>query len=57
MRLPKFKRKREELAKTDDLATQQMIQNAIATQKAIMKASGHEINSYSQQYGGLVDSA
>lgn len=52
-----IQKKREELAKTDDLATQQMIQNAIATQKAIMKASGHEINSYSQQYGGLVDSA
>ena len=52
-----IQKKREELAKTDDLATQQMIRNAIATQKAIMKASGHEINSYSQQYGGLVDSA
>ena len=52
-----IQKKREELAKIDDSATQQMIQNAIATQKAIMKASGHEINSYSQQYGGLVDSA
>lgn len=52
-----IQKKREELAKTDDSATQQMIQNAIVAQKEIMKASGHEINSYSQQYGGLVDSA
>ena len=52
-----IQRKREELTKIDDLATQQMIQNAITAQKAVMKTAGHEINSYSQQYGGLVNSA
>ena len=47
-------KKREELSKIDDAATKQMIQNAIAVQRGIMKSAGNEINSYSKNYGNLV---
>ena len=47
-------KKREELSKIDDAATKQMIQNAIAVQRGIMKSAGNEINSYGKNYGNLV---
>ena len=50
-------KKREELSKTDDAATKQMIQNAIAVQRGIMKSAGSDINSYGKKYGSLVSDA
>ena len=47
-------KKREKLSKVDDAATKQMIQNAIAVQRSIMKSAGNEINSYGKNYGNLV---
>lgn len=49
-----IQKKREELSKIDDAATKQMIQNAIAVQRGIMKSAGNEINSYGKNYGNLV---
>lgn len=50
-------KKREELSKTDDIATKQTIQNAIAVQRGIMKSAGREINFYGKNYNNLVSDA
>lgn len=49
-----IQQKREELLKIDDVATKQMIQNAIVVQRGIMKSAGNEINSYGKNHGNLV---